>query len=121
MDIDDELLSRSRSRLLISHTRHQPYSATEDVNYFAAMLLATNPAQSTTGSAGTSNILTDASNRLLKSTRRMSKSLMAFSKDKGEERRNYPIHLSDSLLQNQILVKSLSKCVQGIEKICNLQ
>ncbi|KAA8706385.1 type III secretion system rspB [Pseudomonas proteolytica] len=52
----------------------------------------------------------------------MTKSLRALSSEnKFDEARKYPEQLSDTLLLTQMLVKSVGKTAQGIDKICNLQ
>jgi len=52
----------------------------------------------------------------------MSKSLKAISKHGNrEELAKFPNQLSNSLFLSQILVKSLGKTTQCIDKICNLQ
>jgi hypothetical protein len=43
------------------------------------------------------------------------------SENKFDEARKYPEQLSDTLLLTQMLVKSVGKTAQGIDKICNLQ
>ncbi|KTC63378.1 hypothetical protein AO262_01510 [Pseudomonas fluorescens ABAC62] len=66
--------------------------------------------------------MTDALNHLGKSTRGMKQSLKAFNADSNEKARvSYASHLSDTMLMTQMLVKSVGKGAQLIEKISNLQ
>lgn len=68
------------------------------------------------------SMLSEASERLTSVTQRMTKSLRALSSEnKFDEARKYPEQLSDTLLLTQMLVKSVGKTAQGIDKICNLQ
>ncbi|MGL5997341.1 MAG: hypothetical protein ACRC1I_12640 [Pseudomonas proteolytica] len=92
-----------------------------DVNYFAS-IMEPSALPSTTNYTTPQSMLSDASDRLASVTQRMTKSLRALSgENKFDEARKYPEQLSDTLLLTQMLVKSVGKTAQGIDKICNLQ
>lgn len=93
-----------------------------DVNYFASIMEPSTLPSTPTNYTTPQSMLSEASERLTSVTQRMTKSLRALSSEnKFDEARKYPEQLSDTLLLTQILVKSVGKTAQGIDKICNLQ
>ena len=105
--------SSSAQESSISHT---------DVNYFASIMDSSAQPSPATHYTTPQSMLSEASERLTSVTQRMTKSLRALSgENKFDEARKYPEQLSDTLLLTQILVKSVGKTAQGIDKICNLQ
>ena len=93
-----------------------------DVNFFASIMAPSMPANSTTTYTTPQSMLSEASGKLSSVTQRMTKSLRALSgDDKFDEARKYPDQLSDTLLLTHLLVKSVGKTAQCVDKICNLQ
>lgn len=93
-----------------------------DVSFFSSALESSAQPMGAADRQPNSNILSQASGVLTDSTRRMSKSLLAFSKkDNEKEMSQYPSHLSNTLLLTHVLVKGVGKTSQCIEKISNLQ
>ena len=93
-----------------------------DANFFAFQLDKPTRLTETPVPVNHSNLLAQASAQLQKSTDQMSKSLRAFSKNSSDDAmRKYPAQLSNTLLMSHVLVKSLGKTAQCVEKIGNLQ
>jgi hypothetical protein len=94
----------------------------DDASFFSSQLERPTRVQPSSPSHAPSNLLVDASNALLKSNELMTKGLRAFSKGNNEKQTLlYGSHLSNSVLMTQILVKSVSKSAQLVEKMSNLQ
>lgn len=67
-------------------------------------------------------MLAQASEHLNKSTDELSKNLKALGKNNSIDAvHKYTAQLSNTLLTSHVLVKSLGKTAQCIDKICNLQ
>lgn len=97
-------------------------SSSADADFFKALLSPTATSTSRINDPQASTLLSIASVQLTESTDRMARSLKAISKKGNEEALgNFPNQLSNSLFLSQILVKSLGKTTQCIDKICNLQ
>ena len=93
-----------------------------DVNYFASLMDPSAFASAAPSYTTPQSMLSDASGKLASVTQRMTKSLRALSgNNKFDEARKYPEQLSDTLLLTHILVKSVGKTAQCIDKISNLQ
>lgn len=91
-----------------------------DVDFFKSALA--HSSQPITALLQNSNILTVASSELSSTTDQLKKTLKGISKKGNEELLGkFPNQLSNALFQSQILVKSLGKTTQCIDKICNLQ
>jgi hypothetical protein len=119
MKITEDLLSKRNSNGVNEATPAALASST-DVDFFRSALLPSHlPVAQPTQ---VSNLLSVASSALTRSTDQLKKSLNAISK-KGDEEllSQFPNQLSGALFQSQILVKSLGKTTQCIDKICNLQ
>ncbi|WP_439863264.1 hypothetical protein [Pseudomonas antarctica] len=104
---------------------HTPFKTQEsnlqrdDASFFSAQMESS--ARPVTASSP-SNLLTDVSNQLIKSTTGMSKGLRAYSTgNKEKDSANYAANLSDSMLLTTVLTKSVGKTAQFLEKISNLQ
>ncbi|WP_256353033.1 MULTISPECIES: type III secretion apparatus protein RspB [unclassified Pseudomonas] len=97
-------------------------ASSTDIDFFNSTLEHASPTMTATTKPGATNLLADASEQLIHSTNRLNKSLKAMSKDASlEDFKKYPKELSNSLLLSQLLVRSLGKTTQCIDKICNLQ
>ena len=97
-------------------------SPSADIHHFTSALAQPTPLAATTHRAERTSLLADASDALAHSTERMGKSLRALSKKNNERAmRDYPSHLSNTLLLTHILVKGVGKTAQGLDKISNLQ
>ncbi|WPN99026.1 EscI/YscI/HrpB family type III secretion system inner rod protein [Pseudomonas sp. MUP55] len=97
-----------------------PAASSADVDFFKAAL--TQQTWPSTASSQRSNILTIASSELAHTTDQLKKTLKAISKNGNDELLGkFPNQLSNALFQSQILVKSLGKATQCIDKISNLQ
>jgi len=97
-------------------------TSSTDVDFFNSTLERSSPASTATSKPGATNLLAGASEQLINSTNRLNKSLKAMSNDASlEDFKKYPKELSNSLLLSQLLVRSLGKTTQCIDKICNLQ
>jgi hypothetical protein len=93
-----------------------------DVDFFNSTLEHSASAMTATANPGSTNLLASASEQLTHSTNRLNKSLKAMSNNASlEDFKKYPKELSNSLLLSQLLVRSLGKTTQSIDKICNLQ
>lgn len=101
----------------------RPASAlTADVNFFASQLDAPARSIDTAPRAEIPGLVAHASDHLINSTNELSKSLLAFSKNNGNDAMHkYTTHLSTTLLTSHVLVKTVGKTAQCIDKICNLQ
>lgn len=113
-------LESRRAQRNVDAEHSAPYS--EDASFFSSQLERPSAARPANPQQVPSNLLVDASNALLKSNEAMSNGLRAFSKGNNEKQSLlYGSHLSNSVLLTQMLVKSVSKSAQLIEKISNLQ
>jgi hypothetical protein len=100
----------------------RPSQGSEDAHFFASQMGHSTRPFNTAAPTDISNILTDASALLVKSTNRMSKGLKAFNTSNNEkEKLNYSTELSNTMLLTQVLAKSVGKTAQLVEKISNLQ
>jgi hypothetical protein len=93
-----------------------------DVAFFSSMLdpLASNTA--TMAKDGIPSLLANTSNQLQDLQRRLGRTLKSSSKTMNVEKlREYPRDLSNAALTSQLLIKSLGKATQCIDKISNLQ
>lgn len=99
-----------------------PSQKTQDAHFFESEMEHSIRAFNTAAPTNISNILTDASALLVKSTNRMSRGLKAFNSSNNEkEKLNYSTELSNTMLLTQILTKCAGKTAQRVEKISNLQ
>ncbi|MFC6336524.1 type III secretion apparatus protein RspB [Pseudomonas sp. CCM 7891] len=118
----DEYISPGRTGPQSSYKTPDSLTSSTDVDFFTSTLERSSPPITATVTAGASSLLTGASEQLINSKNRLNKSLKAISKDANmDELKKYPKELSNSLLMSQLLVKSLGKASQCIEKITNLQ
>lgn len=93
-----------------------------DVSFFSAQLDQSKLKSTVSARPETSNLLAEISTHLNNSKERTAKRFKAVSKNKNlEELRKLPAEFSNTILTSQLLVKSLSKTTQSIEKISNLQ
>lgn len=100
----------------------RPSQQTEDAHFFESEIEHSTRAVNTAAPTDSSNILTDASALLVKSTNRMSRGLKAFNTTNNEkEKLNYSTELSNTMLLTQVLTKCVGKTAQSVEKISNLQ
>ncbi|MGY2295772.1 hypothetical protein ACW9H7_09880 [Pseudomonas yamanorum] len=99
-----------------------PSQKTEDAHFFEAKVEHSTLPVNTAASRNISNILTEASALLVKSTNRMSKTLTAFNTTHNEkEKLKYSTELSNTVLLNHAATKSIGKAIQLVEKVGNLQ
>lgn len=121
MQIKSDLPLEQRLSLRPSAYEHSA-PQNDDASFFSSQLERPTQALRDPSQQSSPNLLVDASNALLKSNELMSKGLRAFSKGNNEKQTLlYGSHLSNSVLMTQILVKSVSKSAQLVEKISNLQ
>lgn len=93
-----------------------------DISFFSAQLDQSKPTSAAPARSETSNLLAEMSTLLNNSKERSARRFKAISKNKNlEELRKLPAEFSQTILTSQLLVKSLGKTTQSIEKICNLQ
>ncbi|WLI07466.1 hypothetical protein PSH66_03775 [Pseudomonas sp. FP597] len=114
-------LQQENTDSLTRHNDHNPSSSRhEDANFFASLLEpSTRPITPAPASSG---VAAAALNYLDKSSDEMKKSLKAFNSELSEKNRlSYSSHLSNTMLMTQMLVKSVGKGAQLVEKISNLQ
>jgi hypothetical protein len=117
-----EFFSSGHSNLPTSPWAHETSAPSTDVSFFNSALEPSARSTSTQPRPTAPNILSEASGQLSESSNRMAKGLQAFSKGNNDkEARNYPSHLSDTLMLTHVLVKGVSKTAQCVEKICNMQ
>ena len=80
------------------------------------------PARSLTASGTTPTVLTEIVERLKTKENRMARALKSSSDSTYTNAFNeYPRDLSSVVITSQLIVKSLGKATQCIDKICNLQ
>ncbi len=93
-----------------------------DVTFFRSMLEHSAPPPIATASTGASTLLSDVSKQLKASENRLARALKSSSKGIEMDRfKEYPRELSNAVLTSQLLVKSLGKTTQCIDKLSNLQ
>lgn len=105
-----------------SPTEYETTALSTDVNFFNAAVTPSSLSIHTTSRPITQNLLSETADKLNSVTDRMTKSLRALSSpNKLDEARKYPGQLSDALLLQQLLSKSVGKTAQCIDKISSLQ
>lgn len=93
-----------------------------DVTFFRSMLEHSTPPPTATANAGASTLLSDVSKQLKASESRLARALKSSSKGiEMDQFKEYPRELSNAVLTSQLLVKSLGKATQCIDKLSNLQ
>lgn len=96
--------------------------ADSDISYFSALLAPSTQMSTTQTKSDTPNLLTEVSDLFNKSKERTARRFKAVSSNKNlNELRKLPAEFSQTILTAQLLVKSLGKTTQAIDKICNLQ
>lgn len=123
MQIEEiERLSSERNGLSASNTTSEFSPSKVDIDFFTSILDHSTPQATATATASEPNLLAKVSNELMNSTDVMSRSLRLIARDANrDELTKLPNRISNSLFLSQILVKSLGKTTQCIDKICNLQ
>lgn len=115
-----EVVRSNRSDFDIDEPAPNSLASVADVDFFKAAL--TQKAWPITAPSQNSNMLTVASSELTRTTDQLKRTLKAISKKGNDELLGkFPNQLSNALFQSQILVKSLGKATQCIDKISNLQ
>ncbi len=103
-------------------TLPESLSSSTDVNFFNSAMAPPSRPNLRVSLPSTPSLLSEAVGKLSTVTDRMTKSLRALSSpNKLEEARKYPGQLSDALLLQQMLSKSVGKTAQCIDKISSLQ
>ena len=104
------------------------YGATEqsahstDVNFFTSMLDGPTAIRPTAAIPAGLTLLTEPSKHIADMKDRLARALKSSSKGMDADAfREYPRELSNVALTTQLLVKSVGKTSQCIDKICNLQ
>lgn len=93
-----------------------------DVNFFSSMLEHSFPATSASGKRGLPTALIEAIEPLNITRARLARALKSTNKQMNiQELKKFPGELSGAVLTSQLLVKTLGKTTQGIDKICNMQ
>lgn len=122
MQIKDASSAAYDSAFAANRSVEQSTSPAADINFFTSTLAQPATLADNRGRSEKPGLLSEASELLTQSTERMTKSLRALSKKTNErDMREYPSHLSNTLLLTHVLVKGVGKTAQGIEKISNLQ
>lgn len=122
MQIDTHLVRAYDNGLATGKTHTSSAYQTEDASFFSSQIERSASPVSSPSAANSPNLLVEASNQLSKSANGMSKGLRALSTGGRErDRAEYSTHLSNNLLLTQVLVKSVGKTAQLVEKISNLQ
>lgn len=104
-----------------SNAQESPISRA-DINYFVSTMAPSALISTAANYTTPQSMISEASGKLASVTQKMTKSLRALSgENKFDEARKYPDQLSDTLLLTHILVKSVGKTAQCVDKICNLQ
>jgi hypothetical protein len=99
-----------------------PSQKTEDAHFFEAKVEPSTLPFNTAAPRNISNILTEASALLVKSTNRMSETLKAFNSTHNEkEKLKYTTELSNSVLLNHLSIKTVGKIAHFVDKTGNLQ
>lgn len=122
MQIGEDGFSAQNNRLKGDYDIQDDSAHNTDVVFFRSMLEHSTPAIASAAKAHTSTLLAEASAQLKVKEVRLARLLKTSSK--GMEMGNfneYPRELSNVALTSQLLVKSLGKATQCIDKICNLQ
>lgn len=97
-------------------------SSGPDIAFFSSELDLPVSASATKISSTTPTLLAEVSDLFNKSRERVTRRFKAVSSNKDpNELRKLPIEFSQAILTSQLLVKSLGKTTQCIEKISNLQ
>lgn len=105
-----------------SFNKQESSISSTDINFFASIMAPSTPPTTATSYTTPQSMISEASGKLASVTQRMTKSLRALSgDDKFDEARKYPDQLSNTLLLTHVLVKSVGKTAQCVDKICNLQ
>ena len=93
-----------------------------DVAFFSSLLDPTASNTARVAKDGTPSLLATTSSQLQDLNRRLGRTLKSSSKTMDVEKfREYPRDLSNATLTSQLLIKSLGKATQCIDKISNLQ
>lgn len=110
----------NRSEGFLDTQENRAFNA--DASFFSAMLTPSMPARSLTASGTTPTVLTEIVERLKTKENRMARALKSSSDSTYTNAFNeYPRDLSSVVITSQLIVKSLGKATQCIDKICNLQ
>ncbi|WP_256673711.1 MULTISPECIES: type III secretion apparatus protein RspB [unclassified Pseudomonas] len=97
-------------------------TADTDISFFSSQLGHSTSSRIAAEKLDSSNLLIAASEQFDTTKAKITKQLKTLSKQIDRDAmRKYPNELSNTLFMSQILVKSLGKTTQCIDKICNLQ
>lgn len=123
MQIEEmESFSSMHRGFSVSNVTHDSSTSKADIDFFTSTLEHSKSPIHVTATANGPSVLIEASNQLIKATDRISRSLRSISRNADkDELAKFPNQLSSSLFLSQIMVKSLGKTTQCIDKICNLQ
>ena len=117
---DNSSIALSSHKRTVQSSDRSPLST--DVDFFTSQLerpLSTNPMEV---QFETTSLLTNAAMALDTTKNKIARDLSRLSKHIDREAlRKYPNDLSNALLMSNLLVKTLGKTTQCIDKICNLQ
>jgi hypothetical protein len=102
--------------------KQAPVAPATDVAFFSSLLDPTVSNTARVAEDGTPSLLATTSSQLQDLQRRLGRTLKSSSKTMDVEKfREYPRDLSNATLTSQLLIKSLGKATQCIDKISNLQ
>lgn len=123
MQIEEmESFSSKHRGFSVSNVTDDSSTSKADIDFFTSTLEHSKSPIHVTATASGPSVLIEASNQLIKATDRISRSLRSISRNADkDELAKFPNQLSSSLFLSQIMVKSLGKTTQCIDKICNLQ
>lgn len=118
----EDYLSTRHNSSETAYTRLEEPVRSTDAHFFASMLQASRSTNSATAGPGASLLLTEASKHLSASRKGFSE--VVRSSKNGLDLpalKTFPRELFSAQLTSQMLVKTLAKTTQSIDKICNLQ
>lgn len=117
------IITETKDNVLpVPRAAYETTDLSTDVNFFNAAITPSLFSNHAASSPVMQNLLTETAGKLSSVTDRMTRSLRALSSpNKLDEARKYPGQLSDALLLQQMLSKSVGKTAQCIDKISSLQ
>ncbi|BDB17537.1 hypothetical protein cym2001_09020 [Pseudomonas sp. CYM-20-01] len=122
MQIEEYALLTQHHRSEDSRDTREHSAFNTDATFFSAMLAPSTSARAPTDSGTTLTILAELSELLKAKENRMARALKSSSNSTDMTAFNeYPRELSGAVITSQLMVKSLGKATQCIDKICNLQ
>ncbi|MFL1391592.1 EscI/YscI/HrpB family type III secretion system inner rod protein [Pseudomonas tritici] len=117
---DNSLIAPTDIKSVVQSSERSPSST--DVDFFSSQLERPISINSMAAQPETMTLLTNAAAALDITKNKIARDLSRLSKNTDREAlRKYPNDLSNALLMSHVIVKTLGKTTQCIDKICNLQ